>query len=139
MPREQQAGSRFEEAGIPDLQDGTPEQQWSGDPEEEPLPGDVPVGANEWGTTVDEQSQGEPLDLRLSREQADFPAQTPETDIPGNLYEPTNFHAGRLVEPDEGAHTDVDKDLVARDFGADGGGYTAEEAAMHIEPEDTDR
>jgi hypothetical protein len=42
---------------------------------------------------------------------------------------------GRLVEPDEGAHTDVEKDVVATDVGRDGGDLTAEEAAMHVEPE----
>jgi hypothetical protein len=42
---------------------------------------------------------------------------------------------GRLVEPDEGAHTDTEADLVAGDVGTDLGGYSAEESAMHLEPE----
>ena len=42
---------------------------------------------------------------------------------------------GRLVEPDEGARSDTEADLVASDVGTDLGGYSAEEAAMHVEPE----
>ena len=42
---------------------------------------------------------------------------------------------GRLVEPDEGARGDTEADLVATDSGTDLGGYTAEESAMHLEPE----
>lgn len=38
---------------------------------------------------------------------------------------------GRLVEPDEGAHTDDEPDAVATDAGAAGGGASAEELAMH--------
>ena len=44
--------------------------------------------------------------------------------------------AGRLVAEDEGAHPDEEEDLVARDVGIDGGGATAEEAAMHVVEED---
>lgn len=38
---------------------------------------------------------------------------------------------GRLVEPDEGAHSDEESTAVAWDAGAAGGGASAEEAAMH--------
>jgi hypothetical protein len=40
--------------------------------------------------------------------------------------------AGRLVSPDEGAHVDVDKDLIAGDVGIDGAAASAEEAAVHV-------
>ena len=46
-----------------------------------------------------------------------------------------NGSVGRLVEPDEGAHTDVEKDMVATDVGPDGGDLSAEEAALHLEEE----
>ena len=42
---------------------------------------------------------------------------------------------GRIVEPDEGARTDDEKDVVAYDVGRDGGDLSAEEAAMHVIPE----
>jgi hypothetical protein len=61
--------SRLEDEGIPDLQEGTPQQQWAVDPQEAPVPGDAPVAADDYGTTAGEQIQGEPLDGRLSREE----------------------------------------------------------------------
>lgn len=135
MPRDYDAGSRFEEEGIPDLQEGTPEQQWASDPQEAPVPGDEPAAVDEWGTTVREQAEGEPLDLRLEREEADSPGPDRSADTPGNLYDPTSEHAGRLVAPDEGTRPDDEPTMVADDVGADGGGYGPEERAMHVEPE----
>lgn len=41
---------------------------------------------------------------------------------------------GRLVEPDEGGPLDTEKDAIARDVGAAGGGASAEELAMHETP-----
>ncbi len=40
------------------------------------------------------------------------------------------------MDPDEGAHTDLEKDLVGSDVGIDGGAASAEEAAMHVISED---
>jgi uncharacterized protein DUF5709 len=42
---------------------------------------------------------------------------------------------GRLVEPDEGVREDTEKDEVADDRGQDADDWSAEEAAMHLEPE----
>jgi uncharacterized protein DUF5709 len=42
---------------------------------------------------------------------------------------------GRLVEPDEGLGPDTERDAVATDVGASGGGASAEEVAMHQLPE----
>lgn len=136
MPREHEAGSRLEEEGIPDLQDGTPEQQWSSDPQEAPIPGDAPAAAGAWGTTAAEQSQGESLDARLAQEEPEATGQQAgERDVPANLYRPTDEHAGRLVAPDAGLGADTEPTEVATDVGADSGGFTAEEAAMHVVPE----
>lgn len=44
--------------------------------------------------------------------------------------------AGRLVAPDEGAHVDAERAMVANDVGIDGAGASAEEAAMHVIAED---
>ncbi|MGI8722352.1 MAG: DUF5709 domain-containing protein [Geodermatophilaceae bacterium] len=44
--------------------------------------------------------------------------------------------AGRLVAPDEGAHTDVEGQLNADDVGIDSAAASAEEAAMHVVPDD---
>ena len=118
--------SRFEDEGIPDLQEGTPEQQWSRDPQEAPLPGREPAAVLDHGTTAEEQREGEPLDLRLSREE-------PDVDAGGDAEAAGDV--GRLVAPDEGARADDEKDEIATDVGPDFGGFTAEEAAMHIEPD----
>ena len=44
--------------------------------------------------------------------------------------------AGRLIDPNQGIGPDVDKDMVGFDAGIDAGAASAEEAAMHIVPED---
>ncbi len=44
--------------------------------------------------------------------------------------------AGRLVDPNQGIGPDVEKDLIGDDVGIDGAAASAEEAAMHIVPDD---
>lgn len=218
--------SPLEDEGIPDLQSGAPEQQWAVDPQEEPVPGDQPVAVDDFGTTPQEQYEGESLDGRLAREQPDLldnrpgdgepegdgdrpasvadvlddldsraPAtervlddfdEAPADTGPGIGQAPvaagtqdadrplsedgglgpgsdlsTDFEAGpglaprwqaqpeepsgrvwdeprpagRLVAPDEGTHSDTEPDEIASEVGPDGGGYSAEESAMRVEPE----
>jgi hypothetical protein len=117
--------SRFEDAGIPDLQDGTPEQQQAEDPQELPLPGDQPGASVDWGTTAEEQAEGEPLSLRLSREEPD--AVLSDDDVDASV--------GRLVNEQDVVPGDDEVDTEATDVGKDWGGLTQEEQAMHIEPE----
>ncbi|WP_214411524.1 DUF5709 domain-containing protein [Sphaerisporangium fuscum] len=181
--------SRFEDEGIPDLQDGTPQQQWAEDPQEMPLPADHPTAVDDFGTTIDEEIQGESLESRVRREvpeeqpvfgddevtrtadesgvtstgEEDESASGMETGLgvgadldtryqpdddgaavpewathPGesaeHLWEEPR-PAGRLVEPDEGAREDTEPDVIAREVGPDMGGFSAEEAAMRVEPE----
>jgi hypothetical protein len=123
--------SAFEDEGIPDMQDGTPEQQWASDPQEQPLPGDEPVGVDEYGTTADEQYENESLDRRLAREEVE-----PEEPAAGDDAEAAGEDLGpvRVVEPDQGAAPDTEKDMIAEDVGPDAGGYGPEERAMRIEP-----
>jgi hypothetical protein len=113
--------SRFEDEGIPDPGDLTPEQEATGqlDLTTEP-PHDSPLGAEGWGTTPEEQRQGEPLAGRLAREAAETYPEEPRD-------------VGRLVAPDEGVRSDTEADLVASDSG-DMAGLSAEEAALHVEP-----
>jgi hypothetical protein len=63
----------------------------------------------------------------------------PHRDSPVSMYDTgiggSDGTVGRLVEPDEGVRADVDKDAIAYDTGAAGGGATAEELAMHEIPE----
>jgi hypothetical protein len=137
-------GSRFEDAGIPDLQDGTPEQQRAEDPQELPLPGDRPNASVDWGTTAEEEREGEPLDVRLAREAPDPALAEIGDDLEGT--DPVDLDAvpadpdrpdavGRLVNDQAVEPGDREVDTEAADVGADGGGLTQEEQAIHIEPE----
>lgn len=124
-PRHHDSGSRFEDAGIPDLQDGTPEQQWAEDPQEAPLPGDEPRASVDWGTTAEEQIEREPHDLRFSRERPD----------PALEFTSDDAQVGRLVNEQAIEPGDQEPATEATDVGADGGGLSAEEQAMHVEPD----
>jgi hypothetical protein len=112
-----------------------------------------------FGSTAEEQREGESLDQLLSEEEPD-PAlelddDLPEDGEPGDrqpgdaeedeadeyvdgllLDDGPDPRAGRLVAEDEGAHPDAEDELVARDAGIDGGAATAEEAAVHVVEED---
>ncbi|GAA2129915.1 DUF5709 domain-containing protein [Streptomyces synnematoformans] len=128
-------------------------------PPEDTLDGDVdpldegyspperPRGVEHAGVTAAEQRRGGSLDERLAEEVPDAPllpdgnglGDTVGTD--GELIddEVGDRRAGRLVAPDEGAHEDAEKDLVAADTGIDGAAASAEEAAVHIVDEEEDR
>lgn len=60
--------SELEDEGIPDLQSGTPGQEWAVDPQRASVPADEPTAVDDFGTTADEQYEGEPLDQRVDRE-----------------------------------------------------------------------
>ncbi len=108
-------------------------------------PPEKPQGTG-FGTTADEQRQGEPLDLRLAQEEPDVWERPDATDGLGDTSDTDGellddqvggARSGRLVAPDEGAHPDSEATMVAADVGIDGGAASAEEAAMHVveEPE----
>jgi hypothetical protein len=84
-----------------------------------------------FGTTADEALEGETLDQRLAQEE---PEPDPYAEEDENVGGPEvgGARSGRLVAPDEGAHEDSEKDLVAEDIGIDGAGASAEEAAVHV-------
>jgi len=73
--RDHEVRSRFEDEGIPDLQEETPGVPEAGDAEELPLPGTEPGAVLDHGTTAEEQLRGEPLDARLAREEPDVLAE----------------------------------------------------------------
>ncbi|HET8616302.1 MAG TPA: DUF5709 domain-containing protein [Actinomycetales bacterium] len=123
-------------------------------------PPDRPVAVDKFGTTASEAEEGETLDMRLAEEvpdpnlQVEDPlARRPdpldervdtETQLdrdlgyadPDDGGEVGDERAGRLVAPDEGAHEDTEKDMVAEDVGIAGAGAGAEEAAVHVVDED---
>ncbi|MFJ4922784.1 DUF5709 domain-containing protein [Streptomyces sp. NPDC088725] len=108
-------------------------------------PPERPLGVDHAGTTAAEQREGESLDQRLAEE-------IPEPDGfvgdgvgdlaygDGELVdgEVGTDRSGRLVAPDEGAHEDAEKDMIATDVGIDGAAASAEEAAVHLVPDADD-
>ncbi len=104
-------------------------------------PAERPWAVADWGTTEREESAGESLTGRLSREvpepqTADGDGLGDVTDTDGEIVddEVGGLRAGRLVESaDEG--TDEDPELYATDAGIDSGAASAEEAAVHIVPD----
>lgn len=94
--------------------------------------------AQRYGNTPWEQAHPQPLDDRLAEEEPDVDV-GPAPDGPEDPEaEVGDERAGRLVEPDAGAGDDLEKDLVAEDVGIDGAGASAEEAAVHVIPDETD-
>jgi hypothetical protein len=101
--------------------------------------------AQGFGNTPLEESLGETLDQRLQQE---IPEPDPyelaeqqesaDRDPDAASDQVGDVRAGRLVEPDAGAGTDTEADLVAEDVGIDGAGAGAEEAAVHVVPETVD-
>jgi hypothetical protein len=113
-------------------------------------PPEKPRGVNAFGTTLEEQRRGETLEQRLAEEEPDpanaFDDPLVDPDMVGGedpdaIAAEDDFlgdgevgdrRSGRLRAPDEGAHEDTEKDMVADDVGIDGGAASAEEAAVHI-------
>jgi len=156
--------TRHESADLDDYQVQDSTDTLSGAPGDDPLDRGV-VPPERWsagiryGTTETEQESGESLDQLLAEEEPDDTLDEIEDeedeeddedyeDIAGDddagdedvdgllLDDGPAPRAGRLVAEDEGAHEDDEEDLVATDVGIDGGGATAEEAAIHIVDED---
>ena len=113
----------LDDRGVEDVLDEgiVPPQKWS--------PGQG------FGNTAAEQRDGETLDQRLAQEE---PEPDPYDDAPDVVDDGQvgAERSGRLVAPDEGAHEDTESNALATDVGIDGAGATAEEAAMHVIPED---
>ena len=114
----------------------------------------------EWGTTASEQEQGEPTEQRIMQEQPDPNTAYGAPDNEGGIDEDPrdrvggddpdaidaqddwlgdsevgDEEAGQIVEPDEGAHEDVTKELYGEDEGQHGF-ESAEESAVHVIDED---
>jgi hypothetical protein len=128
----------FEEEGLASDDSSLPGKQITGDTQDDTVvPAESPVVVDDYGTTGEEERAGEPMDVRLGREEPDRSADDPVDDSEGaDSPYPTDREeaVGRLVEDDEGARGDDEDTSVAHDVGTDRGGFSAEERAMHIEP-----
>lgn len=106
-------------------------------------PLDRPIGSLAWGVTAYEASTHEPLDQRLAREVPDITAEDDgdgigdASDTDGEPIDDQvgDMRAGRLVWASQDAD-DSSSDFRAEDIGIDGGGASAEEAAIHIVPDE---
>ncbi|MFF4585303.1 DUF5709 domain-containing protein [Streptomyces sp. NPDC001388] len=128
-----------QDAAPLDLQDAVDERTYDDTLDEGYSPPERPLGVEKYGTTAAEQHDGETLDQRLAQEVPDVsqPAGDGIGDLPDGEGEPLDpeagdARAGRLVAPDEGAHSDTTGEEIAQDVGIDGGAAGAEEAAVHI-------
>jgi len=126
-----------------DLEDALDERDYDDILDEGYSPPEKPLGATKTGITAAEQRDGETLDERLAQELPDIGADDQDEigDLSGGEGEPLDPEAGgpragRLVAPDEGAHADEETDLIAYDVGIDAGAASAEEASMHLVPEE---
>ena len=143
MPEER----RHESSDLEDYQTKDTSDTLDGAPGDDPLDRGV-VPPERWsagmrfGDTAEEQREGESLDELLAEEEAEIDDEDDDelewdenaTDDDVARFESDEGpdpRAGRLVSDDEGAHADAEADLVAHDAGPDGGGATAEEAAVH--------
>jgi Family of unknown function (DUF5709) len=147
----------YESTNVDDLEVRDAYDTLDGDPGDDPLDRGV-ITPERWsdairfGTTAEEEEEGESLDQLLAEEEPD-PAlefdeddERPEDaagdddagdeDVDGLLLDEPAPRAGRLVAEDEGAHVSAEADLVARDVGIDGGAASAEEAAVHVVDDD---
>jgi hypothetical protein len=162
MPEER----RHESSDLEDYEVKDTSDTLDGPPGDDPLDRGV-VPPERWsagmrfGSTAEEQEEGESLDQLLAEEEPDVGAEDDEdsedsedSEERGEDYDwdenatgddisrfetedGPDPRAGRLVADDEGAHADAEADLVAHDAGIDSGGATAEEAAVHeVDEED---
>jgi hypothetical protein len=119
-----------------------------GELEEGYSPPNRPLGGTAWGITEREQSTREDLTHRLAREEADQTAfldsdgigDTSDTDGEPIDDEVGDTRAGRLTawESDD-FDPPPDHQSQARDVGIDGGAASAEEAAVHVVPDEQER
>ena len=121
--------SNLEDLGDTDVEDEldrgySPPEKWS--------------PAEGFGNTPYEEAAGESLDQRVAQEEpeADPYDATDVDDENLDDGEVGDQRAGRLVDLDEGLGEDTEKDLVANDVGIDGAAASAEEAAVHIVPDE---
>ena len=108
--------------GIPASEGMPPGVPAGWEAEEEPAPLEVPQGVETWGTTAEEELVGEPLSLRVRREERDIERPEPEQ---VRLLEPGAEDGLVDDEPDSVGELDME----ASDT------LSAEEAAMRIEDE----
>ena len=92
----------------------------------------------DYGNTPWEEEHRETIDQRVRQEVPEEDPYTEDgwTEEDLDDGEVGDVRAGRLVDPDQGGREDTEKDLVGQDVGIDGAAASAEEAAMHVVPDE---
>ena len=145
-----------ESSGLPDTFDpdsnAFDEQESVREADGDPIewPDRHPVAIDRFGNTAEEARLGEPLDMRLAEEEPDINAddEWPEDQLRGELGadddvdldgEDPGDAIGRITDADDDGSGGRNNETIASDAGLAGGGYTAEESAMHlVDDEDMD-
>ncbi|MGO8957969.1 MAG: DUF5709 domain-containing protein [Streptosporangiaceae bacterium] len=139
---------RHESADLEDYEVLDTTDTLEGAPGDDPLDRGVAAperwsAAMRFGSTGPEQAAGESLDQLIAEEEPDidiaddradrgWDENATDQDIARLLHDQSaDARAGRLTTEDTGDFLD-DDDLIAHDAGIDGGGATAEEAAIHV-------
>lgn len=140
MSRLPDPGSEFDEEGLPDPGDAEADQVVTGDVEGTLIaPRDHAIAADDFGTTGEEERDGESLEGRVDRELPEVMTDETTAETPTGDDLDTPYHdpdsVGQIVEDDEGARSDTTPEEVAHEVSA-GGSESAEESAMHIDPDE---
>lgn len=127
-----QADDTLNDRGVDDVLDEgySPAERWS--------------AAESFGSTANEQRQGESLDQRIAQEEPDPDQAAADDDANDNDGidddlddgEVGTRRAGRLVESNNGSGEDTESELFGHDIGIDGAAASAEEAAVHVIEDD---
>jgi hypothetical protein len=76
----------LDDEGMPDLDPPAPGKEETGDPQEGlPPPGDRPRASVDWGVTAEEQLEGEPISVRVAREQPEVDDEDPVDEVAEDL------------------------------------------------------
>ena len=129
-------GDEIEDDGVLDTSDTLDDDRVDDPLDTGIAPADRWSGADRYGTTPAEERAGESLDQYLAQEEPDVDPyaegdDADEDELTRRGYE-REPRAGRLVADDEGFGEDEEPDSVGWDRGIDGGGASAEEAAVHV-------
>ena len=148
--------NRHESNDLEDFETEDALDTLDGEPGDDPLDAGI-IPPERWsagmrfGTTDEEEAEGESLDQMLAEEEPDVVPEADDEslatiagdtdagdeDVDGLLLDDgPETRAGRLIADDQGADPDAGADLVAHDAGIDGGASTAEEAAVHLVDDD---
>ncbi len=119
-----------EDEGLPEVQqDDSPTQERAEDPQFAPLPGETPGASTDFGTTAFEQSEGEPLDGRLAREEPDTVGEVRPAEDPDHALQ---LEQDTSTTPDTDSGTNRTADDVEATADPGTGGPSPEERAMRV-------